>query len=71
MATSENLYFSKNGMLKNRVTMLFVFLKWGFRRLPYVVLCSMVNTEKSSNAVDEQKVMRLLCGCIYKDASRC
>ncbi len=21
-------------MLKNRVTMLFVFLKWGFRRLP-------------------------------------
>ena len=34
LATSENLYFSKNGMLKNRVTMLFVFLKWGFRRLP-------------------------------------
>jgi len=37
LATSENLYFSKNGMLKNRVTMLFVFLKWGFRRLPVVI----------------------------------
>ena len=34
MATSENLYFSKNSMLKNRATMLFDFLKWGFRRLP-------------------------------------